>query len=224
MELYNRIPAEDIRTIFFDYDGTLHDSLKIYSLAFKKAYAYLVREGLAEDREWSDKEISYWLGYNAKDMWQSFKPDLSVELQQYCSNLIGSEMKELIERGKPVLYEGALDVLSYLKRNGFRLIFISNCNSYYMESHKRLFQLDRYFEAFICSEEHNYIPKHEILKSIKSSFPEKMVMVGDRKQDMEAGAKNGIHTIGCRYGYALAGELNEADILIDGIRELTNIF
>ncbi|QHQ60966.1 HAD-IA family hydrolase [Anaerocolumna sedimenticola] len=224
MEINKKIPTGDIRTIFFDYDGTLHDSLKIYSLAFKKAYVYLVNEGLAEDKEWSDKEISYWLGYNAKEMWKSFRPDLSSELQQYCSNIIGSEMKELIEQGKPVLYEGAFDVLSYLKNTGFHLIFISNCNVYYMESHKKLFQLDRYFDTFLCSEEYNYNPKSEIISNIKNLYPEKMVIVGDRKQDMDAGVKNGIYTIGCRFGYARATELEEADILIDDIRELTGIF
>jgi len=48
MEYYNTIPIAEVRTIFLDYDGTLHDSLKIYARAFKKAYAYLVKEGLAE--------------------------------------------------------------------------------------------------------------------------------------------------------------------------------
>lgn len=66
MECRIKIPKEDIRTIFFDYDGTLHDSLRIYALAFKKAYAYLVEEGHTEPKEWSDKEISHWLGFIQK--------------------------------------------------------------------------------------------------------------------------------------------------------------
>ncbi len=222
MECSIKIPKEDIKTIFFDYDGTLHDSLRIYALAFKKAYAYLVEDSYTEQKEWSDKEISHWLGFNAKDMWQSFKPDLSPELQKHCSNMVSSEMKALIEQGIPVLYEGALDTLLYLKKKGYHLTFISNCKSYYLESHRKLFHLDQYFDDFICSEEYNFIPKYEIVNLVKNQFEEKMVIIGDRKQDMEAGTKNGLYTIGCTYGYALVGELDMADILIDEIIELKN--
>lgn len=155
-------------------------------------------------------------------MWQSFKPDLSPELQNQCSNIIGSEMKALIEQGKPVLYKGALDTLLYLKKKGYHLIFISNCKSYYLESHRKLFHLERYFHDFICSEEYNFIPKYEIINLVKNQFEGKMVIIGDRKQDMEAGTKSGLYTIGCTYGYALDGELDKADILIDEISKLKN--
>ncbi len=224
MEGKNKIPAKEVRTLFFDYDGTLHDSLKIYARAFQKAYGYLVKQGLAPDREWSGKEISYWLGFNAKDMWQNFMPDLGTELRQYCSSLIGREMREQIEQGEPVLYEGALETLSYLKQKGYYLVFISNCNFYYLESHRKLFHLDKYFDQMICSEEYEFLPKQEIISFIKNKYLEKMAIIGDRKQDMDAGKKNGLYTIGCQYGYAFNGELDGADIYIDSIKELVNIF
>ncbi|MBL4935055.1 HAD family hydrolase [Clostridium sp. YIM B02515] len=211
---------KDIKTIFFDYDGTLHNSIAIYAPAFRKAYEYLVEEGYVQQRDWSNSEISYWLGFNPQDMWKRFIPDLSEELRQHCSSIIGEEMKRLIEQGKPVLYEGAIETLNYLKNKGYHLVFISNCKNYYKESHSKLFKLDRYFEALICSDEYNFIPKHEILSIIKNNYPEAMVIVGDRNQDIEAGKKNNIHTIGCSYGFALEKELDDADILIGDIREL----
>lgn len=218
------IPFKDIRTIFFDYDGTIHDSISIYAPAFRKAYDFLIEEGLAENRKWSDSEISYWLGFNPQDMWKEFMPNLSEELRQQCSNIIGEEMKLLIEQGKPVLYEGALKTLEYLKNKGYHLVFISNCKTYYKECHSKLFNLDRYFETLICSDEFDFIPKHEILKIIKDKYPEDMVIIGDRVQDIEAGTKNSIYTIGCTYGFARAGELDEADILIGSINELNKYF
>ena len=72
----------------------------------------------------------------------------------------------------------------------------------------------------VCSDEYDFIPKHEILAIIKDKYPKEMVIIGDRKQDMEAGKKNDIYTIGCTYGFALKGELDGADILVDDIREL----
>ncbi|MCD8506009.1 MAG: hypothetical protein LRY37_02510 [Alkalibacterium thalassium] len=40
-----------VRTIIFDYDGTLHDSSKIYIPAFKRAYDYLVKNNKAEEKK-----------------------------------------------------------------------------------------------------------------------------------------------------------------------------
>lgn len=214
------IPFKDIKTIFFDYDGTLHDSIKIYAPAFRKAYDYLVEAGQAEKREWSDQVISYWLGYNPQDMWKNFMPKLDESLKVKCSSIISNEMKSLIESGRPVLYENALETLAYLKERGYRLVFISNCKLYYKQCHCRLFNLERYFESMVCSDEYDSIPKHEILKKIMNNYPKDMVIVGDRKQDIEAGIKNNIYTIGCTYGFAQEGELEKAHLLIDNIMDL----
>lgn len=215
------IEFSNIKTIFFDYDGTLHNSINIYAPAFRKAYRFLIGEGLVEEREWTDKDISYWLGFNPEEMWKSFMPNLSEELRKRCSSIISNEMESQIEKRKPVLYEGAQETLEYLKDKGYHLVFISNCKIYYKECHRRLFNLDKYFENFVCSDEYNFTPKSDILKVIKHNYPEDMVIVGDRRQDIDAGRKNNIYTIGCSYGFALEGELDEADMLIDSIGELT---
>lgn len=214
------IHFNNIKTIFFDYDGTIHNSIKIYGPAFRKAYAYLVEQGLAEERDWSDKEISYWLGFNPHEMWKNFTPDLEENIRIKCSTMIGEKMNSLTEKGRPELYEGAIDTLNYLKSKGYRLVFISNCKMSYRDCHNKLFNLEEYFEELVCSEEYNFIPKYEILEDIKHKYPEKMVIIGDRFHDMEAGKKNGIYTIGCSYGFSLVGELNEADLIIENINEL----
>ena len=218
--MLNLIPFNGIKTIFFDYDGTLHNSIKIYAPAFRKAYDYLIKSGFAESREWTEIEISYWLGFNPQDMWEKFMPTLDESIRSKCSKIIGDEMKSLIEQGKPVLYKGVLEILEYLKNKGYRLVFISNCKIYYLDGHKRLFGLDRYFEELASSEEYGFVPKHEILGMLKHKYPAEMIIIGDRKQDIEAGKKNDIYTIGCSYGFSFKGELDEADLLIDNIQEL----
>ena len=84
------IPFETIKTIFFDYDGTLHNSIAVYAPSFRKAYQFLVEKELAEERLWTDQEISYWLGFNPEEMWQTFMPHLSESLREECSKIIGS--------------------------------------------------------------------------------------------------------------------------------------
>lgn len=218
------IPYKNIKTIFFDYDGTLHNSIKIYAPAFRKAYDYLVDKGYAKPRQWEDKDISQWLGYNSSDMWKSFMPELKEEERSKCSEIIGEAMKTSIEAGKPELYEGALETLLYLKNKGYNLVFISNCKIYYKDCHCKLFHLDSYFNELASSEEYGFIPKYEILNKIKDKYEKDMVIIGDRKHDIEAGKKNNIYTIGCSYGFAPAGELDNADMLIDNILELKKIF
>lgn len=214
----------NIKTIFFDYDGTLHDSIHIYEPAFQKAYIYLVEQGYAEKKDWTKKEISHWLGFNPSDMWKAFQPNLDDKIKQVCSEIISEEMKHQILCGSPKLYEGSLETLEYLKKKDYHLIFISNCKVYYMECHRKVFNLDHYFEDMFCSEQFSFMPKHEILKNIKDTYMEKMVIIGDRKQDMDAGIKNNLITIGCSYGYASKDELREADYIINDITEIQNYF
>ena len=145
------IEFDKIRTIFFDYDGTLHNSIKIYAPAFIKAYDFLVENKLAQPRTWKEEEISYWLGYNSEEMWKAFMPSLSTELRKTCSGIIGDEMKLQIEMGIPLLYDGALETLQYLKNKNYKLIFISNCRIYYRDAHTKLFNLHDYFDELICS-------------------------------------------------------------------------
>ena len=212
-----------IKTIFFDYDGTLHNGIKIYAPAFREAYSYLVENNYAPAREWAENEISYWLGFSPMDMWNTFMPNLAEETKITCSGIISSTMKALTDDGKAELYEGSLDVLTYLKNKGYHLIFISNCKNYYKEAHNRMFHLDNYFEELIATEEYGFIPKNEILASIKHRYEKDIAIVGDRIQDIEAGKDNSILTIGCSYGYGSASELQDADIIIRDILELKDI-
>lgn len=218
------IHLENIKTIFFDYDGTLHNGMKIYAPAFRAAYSYLVDQGYAAPKKWSEEEISYWLGFNPQEMWQSFMPNIDEEERIKCSRIISEAMKASTRSGEAELYEGSLEVLSFLKNKGYHLIFISNCKIYYKEIHNKIFELDRYFEKLIASEEYNFIPKHEIIKIVKGEYPEEMVIIGDRLQDIEAGRKNHFYTIGCSYGFGEPGELDNADLVIDNILDLKTLF
>ncbi len=218
------ISFDNIKTIFLDYDGTLHNGMKIYAPAFRKAYSYLVDKGYAKPRKWSEDDISYWLGFNPKEMWQKFMPHINQEERQRCSKIISESMKASTLSGQAELYPDALEVLSYLKNKGYHLIFISNCKIYYKESHNSIFGLDRYFERLIASEEYDFRPKYEIIKAVIDEYPRDMVIIGDRHQDIEAGKRNHIYTIGCNYGYGYPQELEEADLVIENILELKNLF
>ena len=206
--------------LIFDYDGTIHNSILTYEPAFRKAYQWLVDGGYAEPRDFSAEEISYWLGFNSTDMWNTFQPDLDPEIREKARLMIGEEMARRIEAGEGALYPGAEEALLALREQGHTLIFLSNCRVHYMERHRRVFGLDRFFHRFFCCEEFGFIPKYEIFPRIAGEFQGPFIVIGDRFHDIETAAVNGLRSIGCGYGYGNADELSAADIIIDNISRL----
>lgn len=206
--------------LLFDYDGTLHNSIKIYAPAFRTAYAYLVENGFAEVREFTDKEISYWLGFTPDEMWKGFLPKLPDEEKQKCSAIIGREMISLVNKGMAELYPQAEYVLQKLKDFGYNLIFLSNCKHGYMIEHIRYFRLDRFFSAFYCSEDFGFIPKYEIFHTIKVNYPGDFIVIGDRFHDMEIAEMHHLQSVGCLYGYGALTELQGATFRIEKLLDI----
>jgi phosphoglycolate phosphatase len=215
---------ENIGTIILDFDGTIHESIRIYGPAFRKSYEILVEKGYAEEKVWTDEEIARWLGFTKEEMWKDFMPDLDDEIRNEAGSIIGKEMSSLLAGGEGVLYEGSIEVLMELKKRGYTLVFLSNCSMVYRDRVKDIFNLNRFFNHIYSSEEFGFIPKYEIFKKIKDSLRPKFAMVGDRHKDMEVGIENDVFTIGCLYGYGSREELKDADMLINDISELLNIF
>lgn len=210
-------------TLFFDYDGTLHESLKIYAPAFRLAQNWLVDKGLAPFRKYSDQEISRWLGYSTQEMWNSFLPDLPDKYKKQAGNIIGDEMFRLILAGKAALYPRTRETLALLKESGFHMVFLSNCRHSYMEAHRRMLDLEKYFDAFYCIEDFPVAAKSEMYEAVRRNHPGIHVIIGDRKQDMEIGTTFHIPSVGCTYGYGSMEELHNATCLIDSIDELVHL-
>ena len=210
-----------MKTLIFDYDGTLHDCLKIYQPAFLKMYEQLVVDGYAQAKKFTADEISQWLGMTAGEMWESFMPALSAKEKQKYSRMIGQEMDRLIAEQKAELYPESLAVLRELKDAGYHLIFLSNCRHDYMEAHKAQFGLEDYFTAFYCAEDFGWQPKYEIFKTISKEYPGEFVAIGDRYHDLALAKENELPSVGCLYGYGRAGELSAATAQISSLTELS---
>lgn len=206
--------------IILDYDGTIHDCAKIYVPSFYIGYKYLTDNGLAPIHEYSYKEVSGYLGYSVKEMWDKFMPDLPQSEKDTCSKIIGDSMMKLITNGQSVLYDGAEKVLKYLKENGHNLVFLSNCMHDYMEAHRKVHCLDRFYCDFYCTEDFNFAPKPDIFKSIALKHTGEFIVIGDRYLDLETAWKHNLKSIGCTYGYCNPHELDKADITVTDISEI----
>ena len=211
---------ENKGNLIFDYDGTLHETMAIYGPAFRKNNAEMAARGLLPSREYSDSEISRWLGFSAPDMWRCFAPGLSEAERGRASQRIQEEMQRLIEAVKARLYPGIPALLTRLKEEGFHLFLLSNCTTEYLLSHRSFFCLDRWFDAYDWGEQAHWAPKTERLKALLTEHPGPAIMIGDRFHDFEAASHNGIPSIACRYGYGTPEEYECASAQIGTPKEL----
>lgn len=207
-------------TVFFDYDGTLHNSMAIYGPAFREAYAWLVHEGHMPARTFSDEWISQWLGWTVEAMWTTFAPDLPEEVWRHAAAIVGREMDTRTEQGQARLFEGVPEMLQALKQQDFDLVFLSNCRTAYCEVHRAMFGLDAWLSTYLCAEDFNDIPKWQIYQreATKHAYPH--VMVGDRFHDLEVATRADIPAIGCAYGFGREGELDAATIIVNSPAEI----
>ncbi len=211
------------QTIIFDWDGTLHESIVIYYPALLKSVDYLKNQGYTLHQSITQDDVKHFIGMNPKDMWRMFMPGLEDDVMLKASQIISDAMLEAIEKNQAQLYPHAREVLQALKNKGYTLIYLSNSKNYYMETMRKAFQLDQYFDEMICSEMYHFLPKKDILAHIKSRLKQPMVMIGDRYLDIETGQSNGAITIGCAYGYGHISEFKDADHVIHDLKEILTI-
>lgn len=209
-----------IDTLIFDWDGTLHNTKHLYGSAFRTAYNWLVSEGYAPRRYYTDEEISIYLGMNSREMWQTFMPHLPQHMKEKASELVGREMLVAVNTGKAELYPGTMEMLETLKQQGFRMVFLSNCKHAYMDAHRKWFHLDRWFTGYYCCQDYDFIPKEQIFLDIQKDFPGKYVVIGDRESDLEVAKVHGLVSIGCAYGFGTAEELKMASLIVDNVSQI----
>ena len=195
--------------LVFDFDGTIHNT----EIAYKKA----IIESLSElNLDINDFDFKSFIGMGPKDVWDIILKDDSDKTLHIKKNgdRIISYMKESGE-----LYDGAIETLSYLK-DKYDLYILSKCRRVYMEAAREKFGLDRFFSKYFIGEDYDYLDKYKILRK---EIEEDYIIIGDRREDMEAGLKNNQQAIFAAYGYGLASEADGVDIKISSIKELNDI-
>lgn len=210
--------------LIFDYDGTIHNTARLYGCAFRKAYKMLVTDGYAEEHYYSDEYMSKYLGMTAEEMWQDFMPDLPPDITKRTAAELGREMVNQVFSGSAVLYDGISEVLDKIKNIGYTTVILSNCHREYLEAHKEHFRLDRWFDGYYCAEDFGNVAKEEIFVHIKKEFPdEKYIVIGDRYSDFKVGIVHYLPTIGCAYGFGLPSELSYCTEVINSPSELVRV-
>lgn len=211
-------------TLVFDYDGTLHDTKKLYGRALRRVCSWLSGNGYIVPDDLSDDSVSKYLGVNAPDMWNDFMPELPLKIKKQASSMVGQEMISGVLSGEPALYPGVPEMLDALRAKGHRMVILSNCRTSYMDAHRSRYGLDKWFDGYFCAEAYSFIPKEEIFLSLNESFPDSQyIIIGDRASDFRVGTTHGFPVIGCAYGFGTAEERSVCTAVAQKPEEITSL-
>ena len=195
------------QNLFFDLDGTLTDSMPGITRAVQYALRHYGIE--AEDLN----ALSPFVG---PPLHESFK-----EYYQFSDKDAGEAVyvfrEYYNEKGwmENAPYDGVEDMLKALKESGKKLYVATSKPD---EMAKRVlshFGLTEYFE-FIggANDDSTRVKKDDVILYVMENCGltdlESIVMVGDRKHDIEGAHKVGIKAVGVLYGYGDEKELKEA--------------
>ncbi|MFH0922138.1 MAG: HAD family hydrolase [Fibrobacterota bacterium] len=200
----------DIRAIIFDVDGTLFTSDAIVLSAYAGA---ITEYNAAHDATLPVPTLSAilnQLGNPGRVLLKNLFPDLPERSALALSAQIRKRLIQFIHEGKGRLFPYVRETLGLLHAQGYLLRVASNGNKDYIQAVLDHYRLTDFFGPFIGLDNADLKDKGDILnlyKSLLSLHDREMVMVGDRRSDLEAALKTGCFFLGLPGGHGSAEEL-----------------
>ena len=219
-----------IEAVVFDLDGTLVDS----RVAVIDAVAAGIRE-VAERHgrgpvHVDPRILRDALGKPAAEYYRDILDDNLVDLAAEVKEVATAHEVAALARGDGRLYEGVLATLDALRARGVQLASVSNAQTPYFRAALEHLGLASRFVHSECQEE---LPagaarpfKQTLLARAITQLQvsaSNTVMVGDRREDIEAGQALGCLTVGIEFGFGSAVELASADWRVREFGELTGL-
>ena len=197
---------ENVKTIFFDMDGTLIQSE--FGIFDSVLYALEQFGYQLEDRSILRKFIGPPL-YTSFTEFLGFSPEdgeraVALYREYYSSKGISQSP----------LYDGVREMLQTLKDAGMRLACVTSKPDTFARRVLELHRIDPLFEILAAPtmKDHNADKAPLLLRAMAelSIDPAEVVMVGDRMYDINGANDAGVRSIGVLYGYGSREELTEA--------------
>ena len=217
-----REELKNVKSIIFDFDGTLHDTIKIYYPAFSEGVKILKEHGYAKDFELSENNVKRFLGEKPNFAYDLLAKDADEDFKLEVMTHVGQKMDENIRNKIGKLYDGTEEVLEKLSKT-YDLYILSNCRESYLDQALDIYGIKKYFKEYYAAETFDFIPKDEIIRQERKNLKEEIIFVGDRHHDMDAARKNNLRSIFCTYGFGPEDEGKDTTYKIDSIREMLEI-
>lgn len=211
--------------ILFDLDGTLTDPKEGITKSVQHA---LKSFGITENNL---SLLEPFIGPPLKESFMNFYSMTEEEALK----AVEVYRERFSEKGlyENEVYPGIDKLLAKLKEEGKHLAVASSKPTFFVNKILKYFSLDKYFDVVMGSElDGTRVKKEEVItEALKqltgSEKPDtsNIVMVGDRKFDVEGAKAFSMTSVGVRYGYAQENELEEAgaDYIVSTVKELEKL-
>ena len=194
-------------TILFDLDGTLTDS----SQGIINSIIYALEKFDINDYDMA--LLKKFLGpplHESFEKFMGFDKEKSLQAVKFYREYFSS--KGLLENE---VYAGVNDLLQNLKENGKTLVVATSKPQPFTDKIMEHFDLAKYFDFIAGSNmDTTRSKKAEVIEYVLSECyikdKSKVVMIGDRAEDMIGAQSVGIDSIGVEYGYGTVDELKNA--------------
>ena len=209
-----------VALVLFDLDGTLVDSLQDLTDAVNHMLAGFGRPAL------NTFEVKQLVGKGARNLVQrALATSSSVDIEAGLAAF--TEFNEIHIADNSRLYPGVLELLQQLRADGIRMAVISNKNEALSRLILKALKVDVYFDIIAGGDtflemKPSPLPLLQVIEKLCSS-PADSIMVGDSINDIQAGNRAKITTIGCSWGYGNREELSESEYLADSCSDIINI-
>jgi len=209
-----------IAAVLFDLDGTLVDSLDDLTDAVNHMLAGFGRQQL------EPAQVRQLVGKGARNLVQrALATDSPGEIERGLSAFTEFNAFHIADKSR--LYPGARELLQQLADGGIRMAVISNKQEALSRLILKTLEVDAFFDIIAGGDtfaemKPSPLPLARVVDEFGCS-PAEAVMVGDSINDIQAGNRAGISTIGCRWGYGGSEELHGADFQAASLAEIFNI-
>ena len=184
-----------MKAIIFDVDGTLFDTRD----GIIQALNYVLKvHGRSEIKK--EDEARY-IGPPIKESLMEFQGMEELEADKATALYRKSYVEKFI--GDSIWYDGAVETLKELKDRGWILGIATMKTMPQLEALVRDFHCGDLFSVLKAAKEDGSLSKSQMLKDIKTEYPdvEKFVMVGDTMGDYKAAKGAGYEFVAADYGY-----------------------
>lgn len=198
------------RKLLFDLDGTLTDPKEGICKSVQYAlHAFGIEE---PDIEVLKPFIGPPLAESFMEFYGMTKERAAAAVEKY------RERFSRVGLFENVVYDGIPEMLQRLQGAGYELAVASSKPTVFVEQILEHFDLRRYFAVVVGSELGGArVGKDEVIEeTLRQLFGgekincAEVLMIGDRKFDVEGAKAHGMNCVGVTYGYAFPGELEQA--------------
>ncbi len=207
------------KAIFFDLDGTLSNPEEGIVNSIKYALDFY-------NFDYSKINLSKFIGPPLQDTFSYILDEekSNEAIAKYRERFDG--MNGLFEN---ILYDNVELVLKELNKKGYRLFTASSKPEVFVKRILEYFNIDTYFEFMGgATLDSSRIGKTKVIEYVLENAklsPNEVLMVGDRKYDLNSAEELGMDAVGVLYGFADENELDNCKSvkLINNIIEILEI-